>query len=100
MSATEPRNGTRCCSHSTWRANPIYALLRLGASQRYPGRSILIETFYPATGEAVLVAARKDDKMLADYRDAIAAIECGEFPAKPEDARQCPGCPCYFMCGA
>jgi superfamily I DNA/RNA helicase len=91
------RTGRRTLSEPD---NPIYALLRLGASQRYPGRRISIETFYPATGEAVSVPARKDDKLLADYRDAIAAIERGEFPAKPEDARQCPSCPYYFMCGS
>jgi superfamily I DNA/RNA helicase len=78
----------------------IYALLRLGAGRRYPGRRISIETFYPATGEAVPVAPRKEDKLLATYTDAIAAIERGEFPAKPADQRQCPGCQCYFICGA
>lgn len=80
--------------------NPIYALLRLGAAQRYPGRRVSIETFYLATGETVPIAAKKDDKHLAAYADTIAAIERGAFPAKPEQARQCPGCQCYFICGA
>jgi hypothetical protein len=78
---------------------PIYALLRLGAGRRYPGRRISIETFYPATGEAAPVPPRKEDKLLATYTDAIAAIERGEFPVKPADQRQCPGCQCYFICG-
>lgn len=59
---------------------------------------ISIETFYPATGEVVAISAKKDDKHLAEYSAAIAAIERGEFLATPQP-RQCPGCQCYFICG-
>jgi DNA helicase-2/ATP-dependent DNA helicase PcrA len=48
--------------------------------------------------ETVSVPARKDDKLLAEYRDAISQIETGAFVAKPEDARRCPACQCYFLC--
>jgi len=78
---------------------PIYALLRHGAAQRYPGQSVVVETMYPAMGEAVPTDSKKDSKHLGDYADAIARIESGSFPAKP-DPRSCPACPCYFICGS
>lgn len=80
--------------------NAIYALIRRGAAQRYPGRPVVIETYYPASGEAVRVeGGSKDEKLLQQYRDAIAGIEAGEFTPVP-DQRYCPNCPCYFICGA
>jgi DNA helicase-2/ATP-dependent DNA helicase PcrA len=78
---------------------PIYALLRRGATLRYPRKAISIEIFYLGTGEVVQVLAEDDDKLLEKYSDAIAAIESGDFHAAP-DARRCPNCQCYFMCGA
>jgi CRISPR/Cas system-associated exonuclease Cas4 (RecB family) len=77
----------------------IYALLRRGAAGLYPDRMLNIETFYPATGEAVPAQTKNDDKALAEYVDAIAAIERGEFAPEPKDRRQCPNCQCYFICG-
>jgi superfamily I DNA/RNA helicase len=77
----------------------IYALLRRGAAARYPGRTVSVETYYPATGETVPAPPKKDDKLLAEYVGAIAAIELGEFTPNPKDRRQCPNCQCYFICG-
>jgi DNA helicase-2/ATP-dependent DNA helicase PcrA len=77
---------------------PIYALLRLGAALKYPGKQLSIEIFYLGTGERVPVLAKNDAKLLAEYTDAIAGIESGDFHAIPE-ARRCPNCQCYFMCG-
>lgn len=76
----------------------IYALLRRGAEAHYRGRKISIETFYLATRETVPVPPRKDDQLLAEYRDGINEIERGEFTPAPEDARRCPNCQCYFIC--
>jgi DNA helicase II / ATP-dependent DNA helicase PcrA len=79
--------------------NEIYALIRRGAAQRYPGRKIVVETFYPASGErAPLPAVTNDMKALKTYSDAIRAIEGGEFPPTT-DTRYCPSCPCYLICG-
>jgi DNA helicase-2/ATP-dependent DNA helicase PcrA len=77
---------------------PIYALLRRGAALKYPGRRTSVETFYLGNGERVPVAEKNDDKLLSVYSDAIGGIERGDFHAQP-DPRQCPNCPCYFMCG-
>lgn len=88
------RTGKKTKSESGKR---IYALLRKGARQQYPGRRISIEAFYLATGEFVPVPDKGDDKLVAEYADAIAGIESGAFHAVPE-ARRCPNCPSYFIC--
>jgi hypothetical protein len=78
---------------------PVYALLRRGASLKYPGKKISVETFYLGTGERTAVPATDDEKLLDTYSDAIGGIEQGEFHAEPE-TRRCASCPCYFMCGS
>jgi superfamily I DNA/RNA helicase/Zn-dependent peptidase ImmA (M78 family) len=76
---------------------PIYALLRAGAQAQYPGKRIMVETFYLSTGKKVEVAASSDAKSLEQYAKAIALIEQGNFEPSP-DARTCPKCQCYFVC--
>jgi superfamily I DNA/RNA helicase/Zn-dependent peptidase ImmA (M78 family) len=88
------RTGKKTKSESGKR---IYALLRKGAQQKYPGRRVSIEAFYLATGEFMPVPAKNDDKLVIEYADAIAGIERGTFHAVPE-ARRCPNCPSYFIC--
>jgi DNA helicase-2/ATP-dependent DNA helicase PcrA len=88
------RTGKKTKSEPTKR---IYALLRKGAAQEYRGRRVSIEAFYLATGEFMSVPAKNDDKLLAEYADAIVGIERGEFHAVPE-VRRCPNCPSYFIC--
>ncbi len=78
---------------------PVYALLRLGAQQRFPGKKVIVETLYPATGDTILTDSKKDTKHLREYADAIAKIEQGAFPANA-NPRVCPSCPCYFICGS
>jgi hypothetical protein len=76
----------------------IYSILRKGASLRYGGKPISIETFYLATRETAVVPPGKDEDNLAEYEEAIRAIERGQFGPKPEDSRRCPSCQCYFAC--
>ena len=76
----------------------IYALLQRGAEGQYPGKPTSIETFYLANGEVVQVKPEDPEKLLTQYSEAISAIESGDFHAEP-NARHCPSCPCYFMCG-
>jgi hypothetical protein len=89
------RTGRKTKSESD---NRIYALLRRGAAARYRGKRVSIETYYLGTRETVPVMAHKDDKLLAEYTDAIAAIERGSFAPPPKDSRGCPNCQCYFIC--
>lgn len=77
---------------------PIYALMRKGASERYPGRVIRVETYYPGRDEAVPVIASDDAKAMKKYSTAIDGIEAGRFSASPEQERYCPNCPAYFVC--
>jgi DNA helicase II / ATP-dependent DNA helicase PcrA len=88
------RTGKKTKSESGKR---IYALLRKGAQQQYPGRRIAVEAFYLATGEVMPILPKSDDKLIAEYADAITGIERGAFHAVPE-ARRCPNCPSYFIC--
>jgi len=90
------RTGRKTKSESD---KPIYALLRLGAELSYPDASASVEILYLATGERVPVLAADDGKLLAEYEDAIADIERGDFHADP-NARRCPNCPHYFICGS
>jgi DNA helicase II / ATP-dependent DNA helicase PcrA len=76
----------------------IYALQRRGAALNYPRQRIATEILYLATGEIVPVPPGNDDKLLAEYTDAITGIERGDFHPEP-DPRRCPNCPCYFLCG-
>ena len=75
----------------------IYALLRKGAQLKYPGRRLTVEALYLATGEVMPILPKSDDKLIAEYADAITGIERGAFHAVPE-ARRCPNCPSYFIC--
>jgi DNA helicase-2/ATP-dependent DNA helicase PcrA len=77
---------------------PIYALLRRGAALRFPGKKASVDTFYLATAKSVPTIVKDDDKAVAKYADAIAAIEQGRFEPDPSDDRTCPNCPCYFIC--
>jgi hypothetical protein len=76
---------------------PIYALLRHGVAQLYPGATTSVEIFYLASGKQVPLPPKNDDKRLQQYTDAIASIEQGDFHPEP-DPRRCPNCQCYFMC--
>ena len=76
---------------------PVYALLRRGAEAQYPGKRIVVETFYLATGKRVAVASDRDEAALESYAEAILAIERGEFEPSPS-MRTCPKCQCYFIC--
>lgn len=78
-------------------AKPIYALLRKGAQEQYPGHAVTVEILYLATGTSIVVDGRNDAKRLKEYADAIAGIEGGGFVPEP-DARDCPNCPAYFAC--
>jgi DNA helicase-2/ATP-dependent DNA helicase PcrA len=88
------RTGKRTASEGD---KEIYALLRLGARQIYPGRRATVETYYLATGERVVQPSDDDAAMLERYSEAIGGIEAGDF--HPSVGRSCPGCPYYLTCG-
>ena len=80
-------------------SKPIYALLQRGAREKYPRERVTVETFYLASGERMAAGTGDEGKHIALYADAIAGIERGDLHAEPE-ARRCPNCPYYFVCGS
>jgi DNA helicase II / ATP-dependent DNA helicase PcrA len=74
----------------------IWAFLEAAGRAMFPGRSLHLEAFYPATGERVLIMPKDRDKALAMYEAAIAGIERGDFTPNP--SRNCPSCQFYFIC--
>lgn len=81
--------------------DPIYALYQKGAEQAFPRSETRVERLYLSTGqvEDARLKAKSVQTRLNKYDDAIAGIQRGEFPAKPDD-HVCPRCPHYFVCPA
>lgn len=75
---------------------PGWALMGVAAAQAFPGRRIELEAFYPAKAGRVSIMPAKGGKAIADYSEAIAGIENGEF--SPAPGRDCPTCQYYFVC--
>ena len=75
---------------------PGWALMGIAAAQEFPGRRIELEAFYPAKAGRVPMVPAKGGKAIAEYSDAIAGIENGEF--SPSPGRECPTCQYYFIC--
>lgn len=76
-----------------------YTLL-LEAAERHFGRGTRVEVVHLAgeTQEVVTVSDRKKATRLDKTQSAMVSIAHGHFPAKPE-ARTCPRCPSFFICG-
>lgn len=77
----------------------IYALYHMGARQQHGAARV--EALYLTADESVPV--EMSDKVIANrlekYEAAMAGINAGYFPPKPDD-RMCPRCPQYFICPA
>ena len=78
---------------------PVYALLSVGAAERFPDRRVRLQTLYLGEGRVDVPRTDKVAEQLAGYADLVAGIEAGRFPADPE-ARRCAGCQAFFACGA
>lgn len=74
----------------------IYALYHMVAQELGGGD---VEVLFLTTGEKrpVSMSSKKIENRLAKYDQAIAGINAGRFPTKPDD-RICPRCPQYFIC--
>ena len=75
----------------------IYALYHFAAEQELG--EARVEALFLTTDETrlVLMSAKVIDNRLEKYDEAIAGIQEGRFPPKPND-RTCPQCPQYFIC--
>lgn len=77
---------------------PLYALLHAAAAHAH-GAVARVEIAYLATAttEPVPLTDKTLRSRVAKYDEAMAAINRGEFPAKPDD-HECPRCAQYFIC--
>lgn len=77
---------------------PVYALYYEAATRAH-GSVARVEIAYLTTGttEQVELTSRTLKSRVDKYNEAMAAIRCGEFPARPTD-HACPRCPQYFIC--
>ena len=80
------------------RSAGLQALMLAGARARFPDHRVTVETLDPETGDVTESDVIDEDDALAPYREAIAAIEVGDFGAAP--GRRCPSCPFFLICGA
>lgn len=76
-----------------------YTVLQLAAVQAY-GPHAQVEVTY-LTSEAIQpmeITPRKLESRREKLQSFLQAMQVGQFPAKPE-ARSCPRCPNFFLCG-
>lgn len=76
-----------------------YTVLHLAAVQAY-GPSAQVEVTYltDETIQPMEITPRKLESRREKLQSFLHAIQAGQFPAKPE-ARTCPRCPSFFLCG-
>lgn len=76
-----------------------YALLHLATKQTY-GESAQVEVTYltTETTQPMVITERKLKTRSDKVREIVTRVRAGDFPAK-EEARACPRCPNFFICG-
>ncbi len=76
-----------------------YTVLQLAAVQAY-GPHAQVEVTYLAseTIQPLEISSRKLEARREKLQAFLQAMQAGRFPAKPE-ARSCPRCPSFFLCG-
>ena len=77
----------------------LVAALSIGARRAFPDARVGIEMLDPDDGEVIEAEFVDEEAAIDPYRDAIAGIERGSFPPRP-DPRRCPSCPFFLVCGA
>ena len=76
-----------------------YTILHLAAVQTYGGQAQVEVTYLTSeTTEPMLISAKKLETRRKKVQDIIQSVRLGDFPLKVE-ARACPRCPSFFICG-
>ncbi|MBE2262130.1 MAG: UvrD-helicase domain-containing protein [Comamonadaceae bacterium] len=76
-----------------------YTVLHLAAVQAYgPHAQVEVTYLTSETIEPMEISSRKLETRREKLRSFLQAMQAGQFPAKPE-ARSCPRCPNFFLCG-
>lgn len=76
-----------------------YTVLQLAAVQAYgPHAQVEVTYLTSETIQPVEISPRKLESRREKLQTFLQAMQAGQFPAKPE-ARSCPRCPSFFLCG-
>lgn len=76
-----------------------YTVLHLAAVQAYgPGAQVEVTYLTSETIQPMEITSRKLEARREKLQSFLQAMQSGQFPAKPE-ARSCPRCPSFFLCG-
>lgn len=76
-----------------------YTVLHLAAVQAYgPHAQVEVTYLTSETIQPVEISSRKLESRREKLQSFLQAMQAGQFPAKPE-ARSCPRCPSFFLCG-
>lgn len=76
-----------------------YTVLQLAAIQAYgPHAQVEVTYLTSETSQPMEISSRKLESRREKLQAFLQAMKAGQFPAKPE-ARSCPRCPSYFLCG-
>lgn len=76
-----------------------YTILQLAAVQAYgPHAQVEVTYLTTETIQPMEITSRKLESRRKKLQTFLKAMQAGEFPAKPE-ARSCPRCPHFFLCG-
>lgn len=76
-----------------------YTVLQLAAVQAYgPHAQVEVTYLTSETIQLMEISSRKLESRREKLQAFLQAMQAGQFPAKPE-ARSCPRCPSFFLCG-
>lgn len=76
-----------------------YTVLQLAAVQAYgPHAQVEVTYLTSETIQPMEISSRKLESRREKLKAFLQAMQAGQFPAKPE-ARSCPRCPSFFLCG-
>ncbi|PTQ77321.1 superfamily I DNA/RNA helicase [Nitrosomonas oligotropha] len=76
-----------------------YTILHLAAVQAYGGQTQVEVTYLTSeTTESMSISARKLETRRQKVQNIVQSVRSGDFPLKAE-ARACPRCPSFFICG-
>lgn len=76
-----------------------YTVLQLAAVQAYgPHAQVEVTYLTSETIQPMEISSRKLESRREKLHAFLQAMQAGQFPAKPE-ARSCPRCPNFFLCG-